>query len=432
MTSVVVVGAQWGDEGKGKVVDRYAERAGWVLRFQGGNNAGHTLVVQDETTVLHLVPSGILQPKAVCGIGNGVVVDPEILLDEIDMLEAKNIDLTGRLWVSHGAHLILPYHKRLDLAREATRGVDKIGTTGRGIGPAYEDKIARRGVRMADLFDKARLQGLIRHRLFELNAILAAHNDLEPYGPDEIDAMTERYLAYGQRLKPYLANLGEMLHQAIQNGESVLFEGAQGVMLDVDHGTYPFVTSSNTVASAAATGTGQGPGQLHRIVGITKAYTTRVGAGPFPTELFDESGEALRKAGHEFGATTGRARRTGWLDLVALAYAARVGGVQTLAITKLDVLAQLDRIKVCVAYELDGQRLTRLPDNAPDLARVVPIYQEMPAIEDPSQARSFDELGPKARAYLEFISETLSLPICLVSVGPGRDEAIEIADPFKA
>lgn len=432
MSSVVVVGAQWGDEGKGKVVDRYTERAGWVVRFQGGNNAGHTLVVNGQTTVLHLVPSGILHPGAICAIGNGVVVDPAVFLEELEMLKSKGVDIEGRMLLSYGAHLILPYHKRLDLAREASRGVDKIGTTGRGIGPTYEDKIARRGVRVADLFDRDRLEGLVKHRLLELNAILAAHNDLQPYGEAEIAEIVDTYVGYGERMRPYVANVGDRLGKAIEEGAAVLFEGAQGVMLDVDHGTYPFVTSSNTVASAAATGSGQGPGRLNRVVGITKAYTTRVGAGPFPTELFDATGEELRRAGHEFGATTGRPRRTGWLDLVALRYAVRVAGIQTLAITKLDVLAQMSEVRVCVAYELDGQRIETLPDNVPDLARVTPVYQDFEPFESPQSARALTDLPAGARAYLDFIAESLGVTISLVSVGPGREEAIELSDPFAA
>lgn len=431
MSNVVIVGAQWGDEGKGKVCDRYGARASWVVRYQGGNNAGHTLVVEGKTTVLHLVPSGILHEGTKCGIGNGVVVDPKVLIDELDSLRARGVEARGRLYVSFGAHLIMPYHKRLDLAREAKRGVDKIGTTGRGIGPAYEDKIARRGVRVADLSDRSRVQGLIKDRLHELNAILGSYGD-QVYGESEISEMVDQYVEYGQKLKPYAANLGEMLAKDHKAGAKILFEGAQGCLLDIDHGTYPFVTSSNTVASNAATGCGLGPNAIDRVVGIMKAYTTRVGAGPMPTELHDEIGERLRKTGHEFGATTGRPRRCGWLDFVALRYAVRVSGIQSLAITKLDVLAGIDPIKVCVAYELDGERLETYPDNAPDMARVKPVYEEMAGFGPLHDKRRLEDLPKEARAYLDRIAKELGTTTALVSVGPGRGEDIEVVDPFAS
>ncbi|MCK6551378.1 adenylosuccinate synthase [Myxococcota bacterium] len=429
MSNVVIVGAQWGDEGKGKVCDRYGARADWVARYQGGNNAGHTLVVDGKTTVLHLVPSGILHEGTKCAIGNGVVVDPKVLLDELENLRAKGVEAKGRLFVSYGAHLIMPYHRRLDLAREAKRGVDKIGTTGRGIGPAYEDKIARRGVRVADLSDRSRVAALVENRILELNAILGAYGD-HPYTKAELDQIVDDYVAYGERLRPYVANVGELLDRDIRAGKKVLFEGAQGALLDIDHGTYPFVTSSNTVASNAATGCAVGPSSIQRVVGIMKAYTTRVGAGPFPTELSDEIGERLRSVGHEFGATTGRPRRCGWLDFVALRYAVRISGIQDVVITKLDVLAGIDPLKVCVAYELDGERITTYPDNAHDMVRVKPVYETVPGFGATREARALEDLPPAARAYLDRITAELGVRIVLVSVGPGRGEDLELVDPF--
>jgi adenylosuccinate synthase len=429
VSNVVIVGAQWGDEGKGKVCDRYGARADWVARYQGGNNAGHTLVVDGKTTVLHLVPSGILHEKTRCAIGNGVVVDPKVLLDEIESLRSRGVESKGRLFVSHSAHLIMPYHKRLDLAREAKRGVDKIGTTGRGIGPAYEDKIARRGVRIADLGDRTRVEALVSNRLLELNAILTANGDAA-YGDLEVEQLVDAYLEYGERLSPYVANVGEALWRDIEQGKSVLFEGAQGALLDIDHGTYPFVTSSNTVASNAATGCGLGPRAIDRVVGIMKAYTTRVGAGPFPTELDDELGERLRKTGHEYGATTGRPRRCGWLDFVALRYAVRISGIEQLAITKLDVLAGIDPLRMCVAYELDGRRIETYPDNAHDMVRVRPIYEEMRGFGSIGDKRTLADLPKEARAYLDRIAKELGTSIAMVSVGPGRGEDIELVDPF--
>jgi len=429
MSNVVVVGAQWGDEGKGKVVDRYAERVAWVVRYQGGNNAGHTLVVNGKTTVLHLVPSGILHEGVRCAIGNGVVIDPFVLLEELETLAAQGVDARGRLLISLGAHLILPYHGRLDRARERFRGVDKIGTTGRGIGPAYEDKIARRGVRVADLYDRARLRGLVEARLAELNAILVANGEA-PYAAHEVDQLVEQAFVAGERLRPLVGNVGEVLERAHRRGERILFEGAQGALLDVDHGTYPFVTSSNTVAANAATGSGLGPSRLGRVVGLLKAYTTRVGSGPFPTELDDPIGERLRAKGHEYGATTGRPRRCGWLDLVALRYAARISGFDTLVITKLDVLSGFDSLKVCEAYLLDGERLETFPDNAHDLARCVPVYRDVPGFGEVSHARTLEALPASARAYLDRIAEALGAEIALVSVGPGRGEDIELFDPF--
>ena len=432
MPNVVIVGAQWGDEGKGKVVDRYGSRADWVVRFQGGNNAGHTLVVDGQQTVLHLVPSGILNPQTKCAIGNGVVIDLRVLCEEIESLKKQGVDPAGRLFVSYGAHMIMPYHRRLDLARERFRGVDKIGTTGRGIGPAYEDKIARRGVRIADLSDPKRVRALVEQRVAELNALLVANNDTKPFGSAEIDDLVKDTVAYGEQLAPYFANVGQALDLAVSKGSKILFEGAQGVLLDVDHGTYPYVTSSNTVGSNAATGTGLGPQHLGRVVGIMKAYTTRVGAGPFPTELHDNIGDKLRESGREFGATTGRPRRCGWLDLVALRYARRVAGIDKLVVTKLDVLSGLDQIGVCTAYELDGERLETYPDNAHAVGRVKPIYEMLPGFGEIRDARSLEDLPKNARAYVERIAEELGVELALLSVGPGRGEDIELVDPFSS
>ena len=430
MPSIVVVGAQWGDEGKGKVVDRYASNADWVVRYQGGNNAGHTLVVRGEKTVLHLIPSGILNPNAKCAIGNGVVVNPAVLLEEIEALNARGVETLGRLWVSYGAHLIMPYHCTLDAAREASRGVDKIGTTGRGIGPAYEDKIARRGVRVADLFDRDRVDALVRSRLVELNALLAVLDPAAVYSNDAISEMVAGLCQMGEKLSPYIANVGAVLADAEREAKTIVFEGAQGVLLDVDHGTYPFVTSSNTVASNAPTGVGLGPGAVGGVIGIAKAYATRVGQGPFPTELEDETGEHLGAVGHEFGSTTGRKRRCGWLDLVALRYAVRVSGIQKLAVTKLDVLADLKELKICVGYLLDGERLSNYPDNVHDLARVQPIYETMDGFGAVNQCRRMSELPQAARRYLDRISEETQCRLALVSVGPARGEDIEVEDLF--
>ncbi|MCC7386719.1 MAG: adenylosuccinate synthase [Deltaproteobacteria bacterium] len=429
MTNVVVVGAQWGDEGKGKVVDRYGERADWVVRYQGGNNAGHTLVVHGKRTVLHLVPSGILHPGTRCAIGSGVVVDPKVLLEELAGLEAEGVETKGRLLISAGAHLIMPYHQRLDLARERFRGVDKIGTTGRGIGPAYEDKIARRGVRVADLQDEARVHALVQARLAELNAILVANGD-PVYTQAEIDELVRGTITLGAKLRSYVGNVGETLERAARQGKRLLFEGAQGALLDIDHGTYPYVTSSNTVAANAASGSGLGPNRVGRVVGIMKAYTTRVGSGPFPTELHDAIGERLRATGHEFGATTGRPRRCGWLDLVALRYAARISGIEALAITKLDVLGGLDEIQVCVGYELNGERLATLPENVHELDRVKPIYEKHAGFGDVRGITSIDKLPKVARAYIDMIASALECKVALLSVGPGRGEDIELFDPF--
>jgi adenylosuccinate synthase len=423
--NAVVVGAQWGDEGKGKVVDRYAARAQWVVRYQGGNNAGHTLVVDGEKTVLHLIPSGILNPGVRCAIGNGLVVDLEVLAREMDVLTRKGFDLTDRLLVSSRAHLILPYHRALDRARERR---DAIGTTGRGIGPAYEDKVARRGVRVGDIFKPDRLASRIRSRLPEVQAQLAFLGESDP--SLDADAIIESCLAHAERLRPQATDVGEALWQAQKAGERVLFEGAQGVLLDIDHGTYPYVTSSNTTSGQASCGTGLGPNAIGRVVGILKAYCTRVGSGPFPSELRAEEAERLRQAGGEFGATTGRPRRCGWLDLVALRYAVRVAGIQQIVVTKLDVLGGFGDLPVCTAYELDGRRIDVYPEDPDVLDRVQPVLETRPGFPHFEGARSLDDLPREAKDYVDGIAKALDVEVALISVGPGRGEDLELLDPF--
>ncbi|HSP79844.1 MAG TPA: adenylosuccinate synthase, partial [Myxococcaceae bacterium] len=385
MPNVVVVGAQWGDEGKGKVVDLLTQHAQVVVRFQGGNNAGHTLVVGGQKTVLHLIPSGILHPGKTCVIGNGVVVDPAVLVEEIDALKERGfLKDDAQLVVSDNAHVIFPWHKLVDAYREKARGGSAIGTTGRGIGPAYEDKVARRGIRVRDLLHSERLRKRIDERLpavrDELRELCRAAGE----EPPELDAAGyhQEFSALGERLRPYVTDASLYLAGQVQRGARILFEGAQGTLLDVDHGTYPFVTSSNCVAGNAAVGSGLGPTTIDKVMGISKAYTTRVGGGPFPTELSDEIGDQLRKVGDEFGATTGRPRRCGWLDGVVLRYAARVNGLWGLALTKLDVLSGLKTLQICTAYELDGKRITELPGDYEDLARVKPLYETLPGWDD--------------------------------------------------
>ena len=423
MANTVIIGAQWGDEGKGKIVDMLSAESQVIVRFQGGNNAGHTIKVGDEETILHLVPSGILHPGALCLIGNGVVLDPEVFLHEVDELAARGIDVSpARLGVSKKAHLILPYHKSLDKAREAKRAGHKIGTTGRGIGPCYEDKAARVGLRAADLADPDLVRAKVRHALLEKNILL---RELYKFEPLDAEAVSDGLLALAPRLLPYVQDTDARLHSAMQAGENVLFEGAQGIHLDIDHGTYPFVTSSNTVAGNAAAGSGVAPSDLDRVVGVIKAYTTRVGSGPFPTELLDDAGSYLRTNGHEFGATTGRPRRCGWFDAVVPRESVRLNGITDLALTKLDVLQNLPVLKICVAYELDGKTLEYLPQEEGALARVTPIYEEMPGFEeDISGCRNFDELPDTVRAYVERLEELAGARVSIVSVGPGREQTI--------
>ena len=436
MPNVVVVGAQWGDEGKGKVVDLLTNHAQVVVRFQGGNNAGHTLVVDGQKTVLHLIPSGALYPGKVCVIGNGVVVDPTILAGELDSLQARGfLKDKAQLLVSANAHVIFPWHRLLDTLREKALGGAAIGTTGRGIGPAYEDKVARRGIRVRDLLLQDRLARKISERL-PLALVEIAHLSRLAQQPDPplvAEQILSEYTELGARLRPHVGDCSLFLTAQIQKGARILFEGAQGTLLDVDHGTYPFVTSSNCVAANAAVGTGLGPTAIDKVVGITKAYTTRVGGGPFPTELTDTLGERLRKVGNEYGATTGRPRRCGWLDTVVLRFSVRVNGLWGLALTKLDVLSGLDTLSLCSAYELDGKHLTELPEDPEDLARVRPLYETLPGWKEPlSGARGLDDLPRNARRYIRRVEEICGVPVTCVSVGADRGETILLQNPFRA
>ncbi|PWV58530.1 adenylosuccinate synthase [Plasticicumulans acidivorans] len=426
--NVVVIGTQWGDEGKGKVVDLLTERASAVVRFQGGHNAGHTLVVGGQKTVLHLIPSGILRPGVTCMIGNGVVLAPDALLSEIDTLEAAGVDVSARLKLSEACTLILPYHVALDRAREQARGNRAIGTTGRGIGPAYEDKIARRALRLGDLFHRERFAAKLGEVLDFHNFVLSSY-----FGVERIDfqRVLDDALSMAERLKPMVADVTQMLAEARARGENVLFEGAQGALLDIDHGTYPYVTSSNTTAGGAATGTGVGPRYLDYVLGITKAYSTRVGGGPFPTELDDEIGEHLGTKGHEYGATTGRRRRCGWFDAVALRRSIQNNSVSGLCITKLDVLDGLNTLKICVGYNLDGTVVDYPPLGAEAFEVCEPVYEEMPGwSESTFGVKTFDALPAAARAYLKRIEEVTGAPVAIISTGPDRDETMVLRDPF--
>lgn len=427
MPAHVVVGAQWGDEGKGKVVDLYTEFADVVVRYQGGNNAGHTLVVEKDgvkdKTVLHLIPSGILHAGKTCVIASGVVVDPGILLGEIDALRSRGyLQDPKQLLIAQNASVIMPFHRALDLAREASRGANKIGTTGRGIGPCYEDKTARRAIMMRDLLDEASLRAKLERILPEKNCLLAH------YGADtlELDAVVVELLELGERLSVYIGDAGQFVNRQLRLGRQVLFEGAQGTLLDINLGTYPYVTSSNTTAAGVCTNAGVAPNALDGIVGITKAYCTRVGGGPFPSELDDEVGEHLRRVGHEFGSTTGRPRRCGWIDAAALRYAARINGMTGIAITKLDVLTGLDTIRVCTRYVADdGTEYDEPPMDAATLEGVTPVYEDMPGWrEDICDVREWDDLPKNAQRFLRRIEMMLEVPIVLISVGPARAETI--------
>lgn len=423
MANIVIIGAQWGDEGKGKIVDMLSAESDLIVRFQGGNNAGHTIKVDGRETILHLIPSGILHEGKACLIGNGVVLDPEVFLKEVDALSAQGVDVSpARLGISPKTHLILPYHKVLDQAREAKRAGKKIGTTGRGIGPCYEDKVARIGVRAGDLAQPDLLREKVRFALLEKNVLL---KELYKFEPVDENSVLEPLLAQAARLTPYLADVSAAIAEAQAKGQVVLFEGAQGIHLDIDHGTYPFVTSSNTVASSAAAGSGVGPHALDRIVGIVKAYSTRVGSGPFPTELEDDTGSYLRAQGHEFGATTGRPRRCGWLDAVVLRETVRLNSMTEIALTKLDVLQGLPALQICVAYELDGKRLEYMPQGEGELARVRPVYEELPGFEqDISGCTEFAQLPESVRRYVERIEELTGVRVAFVSVGPDRHATI--------
>ncbi len=420
---LVVVGAQWGDEGKGKIVDVLAAEADIVARYQGGANAGHTVDVAGDEFILHQIPSGILHASRRCLLGNGVVLDLEQFFQELDGLQGRGVNAEGRLGISGRAHLLLEYHKRLDQANEASRGDAKIGTTGKGIGPAYEDKVARRGVRVADLRDAARAAELVAASAGRANDRLSAA------GADEmdVDALVDRVLSFRERLLPLIADVGHEIHSAVGSEQRVLLEGAQGAMLDIDHGTYPYVTSSNTTAAGAATGTGIGPTAIDSVLGVVKAYTTRVGSGPLPTELDAEAGERLRELGAEYGATTGRPRRCGWFDAVVVRYAARVNGLTGLALTKLDVLDTFDEIRVATGYEIDGQRCDDFPDDLARLGRAKPVLETLPGWNaDTSVARSLADLPEAARSYMARLEGLAGVPIEYVSVGTQRKQIIRV------
>jgi adenylosuccinate synthase len=428
VANIVIVGTQWGDEGKGKIVDLLAARADVVARFQGGNNAGHTMVVNGEQFISHLVPSGILQEKT-CVIGNGMVVDPLVLLGEIDYLREKGISVTPEnLRLSDRAQLIMPYHKAIDLAREKFKGDKKIGTTGRGIGPAYEDKVTRRGLRFVDLLEADTFGEKVRAILAEKNFYLEKFLSAEPL---DAEAVIAEYRELAHRLAPHVANVSVALHDVARRGGQILFEGAQGTHLDIDHGTYPYVTSSNTVSGNACAGAGVGPGLITDVLGIVKAYSTRVGEGPFPSELFDRVGDRIQKKGAEFGATTGRKRRCGWLDAVMLRNAARLNGLTGLVVTKLDVLGGLDEINICTAYRHRGETLTEFPTSLSVLAECEPVYEAMPGWKgDISSIRKFETLPTEAKDYLTRVEELAETPIHIISVGPARNQTITLKNPF--
>ena len=433
MPAIVLVGAQWGDEGKGKATDLLGAPAldgsgdpvDYVVRYQGGNNAGHTVVIGDEKYALHLLPSGILSPGVIPVIGNGVVVDPAVLLHEMAGLEARGVD-TSRLLISASAHLITPYHVTLDKVAERFLGKAKIGTTGRGIGPTYMDKVGRLGIRVQDLFDPSILRQKVEGALVNKNQVLVKVFNRREL---EVDAITEELLQYAEPLRPHVADTALVLNDALDAGKTVLLEGGQGTLLDVDHGTYPFVTSSNPTAGGACTGSGIGPTRVTRVIGILKAYTTRVGSGPFPTELLDEWGERLRSVGGEVGVTTGRPRRCGWFDAPIARYATRVNGLTDIFLTKLDVLTGIERIPVCVAYEIEGKRITELPMTQTDFHHAKPVYEELPGwTEDISGARSIEDLPANAQAYVRYLEEMSGAPISAIGVGQDRDATIVVRD----
>jgi adenylosuccinate synthase len=434
MSVVIVVGAQWGDEGKGKVVDLFTEHANTVVRYGGGANAGHTLVIDGKKLVTHLVPSGVCHPGKACVLGDGMVIDPQTLLDEIAECQSRGLLMQRELLIGLGAHVILPYHKLLDGLREdhgAARG-RAIGPPRRGIGPAYEAKAGRRGVRMRDLAKPERLRALVHANLDEMAPLIVHLGGTVP-SADEVARWIDDAIAAGAKLAQYTGDAGRYVARVIAEGKHVLFEGAQGCLLDLDHGTYPYVTSSSTIAAGACQSAGIGPTQIDHVVGITKAYATRVGEGPFPTELHGAAGDALRIAGGEFGATTGRPRRCGWLDLPALRMGVRLSGMQSLALTKLDVLGGLPEVSVCVAYKVDGKELDEPPIDPDDIARAVPVFRTFPGWAAlPQQAKDISELPPTARAYVETISGLAGVPFCLVSIGPDRNETIRLTDPFGA
>lgn len=427
MANVIVIGAQWGDEGKGKITDLLSRSADVVVRYQGGVNAGHTVVVQGQTFKLHLIPSGILYPNTACIIGSGTVIDPQVLIEEIDRLEALNVD-TSNLFISQTAHVTMPYHRLIDQASEDKRGDLKIGTTKRGIGPTYADKADRTGIRMLDLIDPDGLKERCEWTVNYKNAVLEKLYDLPPLDPQ---AVIEQYSAYADRLRPFVVDSSLKIAEAVHQRHNILFEGAQGTLLDLDHGTYPYVTSSNPIAGGACVGAGVGPTIIDRVIGVAKAYTTRVGEGPFPTELNGEVGRILGDVGAEFGTTTGRARRCGWFDAVIGRYAVRINGLDCLAITKLDVLDSLEEIKVCVAYEIDGETCHHFPSNATQFSKCQPIYKTLPGWQQSTaECRDLDDLPQQALDYLKFLAELMEVPIAIVSLGASRDQTIIVEDPI--
>jgi adenylosuccinate synthase len=430
MPNIVVIGAQWGDEGKGRIVDLISEKVDIIVRYQGGNNAGHTIVIGDEKVILHHLPSGILRQDKLSVIGNGVVVDPKVLLQEINELNSAGYNADeNNLKISDRAHVIMPYHREIDLARESMNGKARIGTTGRGIGPVYEDKAARRGIKFADLIDPDSLSARLKEVFEERNAYLTKVLGGNPLNFEEI---LEEYAEYGRELKRFSCDVSTLLNESISKGQNILFEGAQGALLDIDFGTYPYVTSSSAGSGGASTGSGVGPTKIDTVLGIAKAYTTRVGEGPFPTEISGELGEKLRQAGGEFGATTGRSRRCGWFDAFALKYAAQTNGISWLALTKLDVLSGFEKIHICVGYRYKGEQLSSFPSNNQVLKDIEPIYEEMDGWkEDISEAKDISEFPIQARKYLEKLEETTGVPIYTVSLGPSREKIIFLNEIFS-
>ncbi|MGL5512503.1 MAG: adenylosuccinate synthase [Sporomusa sp.] len=427
MPAIVVIGTQWGDEGKGKIVDFLAENADVVVRYQGGNNAGHTVVVNGTEFKLHLLPSGILYSGKTCVVGNGVVIDPAVMLKEIKAMQDKGIDTSG-LKVSNRAHVIMPYHRLLDEVEEESRGDRKIGTTKRGIGPCYMDKNSRSGIRIVDMMDEEEFCSKLEYNLEAKNHLLKAIYDVEGF---DFEQVKQEYLEYARQLKPYVTDTAAVLHKAINNGRKVLFEGAQATLLDLDHGTYPYVTSSHPIAGGACIGAGVGPTKITKVVGVVKAYTTRVGEGPFPTELNDETGQAIRERGHEYGTTTGRPRRCGWQDACIVRYAGYVSGIDSMAITRLDILDGLETLKICTDYKYKGQLLHEFPASLKVLSEVEPVYEQLPGwSESTTNVRNYQDLPLNARRYIERLSEVTGIAIGIVSVGPGREQTIIIEDMF--
>lgn len=428
MNCSIILGAQWGDEGKGKIVDMYSQQADVVVRYQGGHNAGHTVWVNGEKYVLHLIPSGIIHKNTINIIGNGVVIELEALISEMKGLVDRGISFDGRFFISDRAHIIMPYHTLFDKHKEELKGAKKIGTTGRGIGPTYMDKTGRIGIRICDLFDDNVLENKIRSNVEEVNIYAEKIFGINPVSADEIIATCKNF---AKEIKPYVADTAVVINKLVAENKKVMFEGAQGTMLDIDFGTYPFVTSSNGTAGGACIGAGISPRSIKNIAGVMKAYTTRVGSGPFPTELFDENGEELRRVGAEFGASTGRPRRCGWLDLVAAKYAVMLNGLNYIALTKLDVLDGMDKIKVCTAYEIDGKIVDTFPAEIDKLERIKPVYKEFDGWkQDVSKSKSLDDLPENAKKYVEFIKEFLGVPYCVVSVGTDREQTIVLNEIF--